>query len=266
MGTEKRARKKANRQARIEAETRATTKERRTKLAIRLGVIVALAVVALLLYNWLAGDDSSDDSDVAAAGASSTTATDPVATDTVECPAEDGSSEPQTTFAAAPPTCIDPDATYQATVETSDGTFVIDLDQSADEAAVNNFVFLSRYHFYDGLDFHRVVPGFVIQGGDPAGTGSGGPGYTWTGGRPESSDAYSAGSVSMANNGSDPSTNGSQFFVAVDDISDRLSADFTYFGEVTEGFEVVEAISALGEGDGPPSRPVTIETITITQS
>ena len=183
-----------------------------------------------------------------------------------DCPAEDGSSERQVQFTAAPPTCIDPDASYQAEVVTSEGTFTIDLLTEADEAAVNNFVFLARYHFYDGLDFHRVATDFVIQGGDPLGDGSGGPGYEWTGGRPESPDVYQAGSVSMANSGGDPATNGSQFFVALDDLAGRLPADYTYFGDVVEGFDVVEAIGALGQGDGPPSRPVTIESVTITQS
>jgi cyclophilin family peptidyl-prolyl cis-trans isomerase len=161
---------------------------------------------------------------------------------------------------------IDESTIYQVTLETDRGPILLELDPQLAPVSVNHFVVNARNGFYDGLTFHRVVPGFVIQGGDPEGTGSGGPGYEWTGGRPESSDVYTAGSVSMANSGSDPSTNGSQFFVALDDISDRLAADFTYFGDVTEGFEVAEAIGALGEGDGPPTRPVTIETITITQS
>lgn len=288
MATEKRARKKANRQARLEAEERARSRAARTRLAIRVGIIVVVAVVGLVVYNVVAGDDGDDGEDVSAAAASTTTAdgedaaTAGTATSTpsttsaddgdaaseasVECPAADGSSDRRTSFPAPPPTCIDPGASYSAEVTTSEGTFTIDLDPDADDAAVNNFVYLARYHFYDGLDFHRVVPDFVIQGGDPAGDGTGGPGYQWTGGRPESSAAYTAGSVSMANSGSDPSTNGSQFFVALDDVSDRLSADFTYFGQVSEGFEVVEAIGALGEGDGPPSRPVTIDSVTITES
>lgn len=253
----------------MEAEQRAMSRAARTRLAIRIGIIVGIAVIGLILYNVLADDDDGGDAeDVAATDTSAATTTTggDAESGAVECPAADGSSERRTTFPAPPPTCIDPAASYSAEVATSEGTFTIELDTSADEAAVNNFVFLSRYHFYDGLDFHRVVPDFVIQGGDPVGDGSGGPGYRWTGSRPESSDAYVAGSVSMANSGSDPSTNGSQFFVALDDVSDSLSADFTRFGQVGEGMDVVEAIGALGEGDGPPTRPVTIDSVTITES
>ena len=320
MGTDKRDRQRANRQARREAETSAASRRRRNKLIIRLGIVAVVVIGALLVYSILSDGDGDGEEVSAAAsttadaassgttaagsattvaggttvapgaattapgsattsagGTTPTTAVDgtptTVATSVTlpapvdpDCPAEDGSSERQVQFTAAPPTCIDPDASYVAEVVTSEGTFSIDLDTGADEAAVNNFVFLSRYHFYDGLDFHRVATDFVIQGGDPQGDGSGGPGYEWTGGRPASPDVYQAGSVSMANSGGDPSTNGSQFFVALDDLSDRLPADYTYFGDVVEGFDVVETIGALGQGDGPPSRPVTIDSVTITQS
>ena len=272
MGTEKRERKKANRQARLAAEHQAATRRRRIRTGLLVGGAVVLILAILLVVSLVSGDDGGDGEDVAA-GATTTVAGDATATSaggpsttvapgTAACPAADGSSARRTSFDGPPPTCIDPGTIYAATVVTSEGTFVMDLDPSLDEASVNNFVFLAGYHFFDGLNFHRVAPGFVIQGGDPSGDGSGGPGYTFTGGTPESSDVYTAGSVSMANSAG-PSTNGSQWFVALDDISGRLQPNYSYFGNVVEGMDVVEAIGALGEGDGPPSREVTIEEITV---
>jgi cyclophilin family peptidyl-prolyl cis-trans isomerase len=279
VATDKRERQKANRQARLAAESKAATRRRRIRTGLLVGGAVVL-ILAVLLVISLISDDGGDDEDVeagatttavgsttaapgdttatSAAGASTTGA----ATAAADCPAADGSSEPQTSFAEAPPDCIDPDTIYAATVVTSEGTFVMDLDPSLDEASVNSFVFLARYHFFDGLNFHRVVPGFVIQGGDPSGDGTGGPGYSFTGGTPDSSDVYAVGSVSMANS-TGPSSNGSQWFVALDDLSSQLQPNYSYFGNVVEGMDVVEAIGALGQGDGPPSREVTIEEITI---
>jgi cyclophilin family peptidyl-prolyl cis-trans isomerase len=273
VGTDKRERQKANRQARLEAEHQAATRRRRIRTVLLVGGAAVLILAVLLVISLLSDDDGDEDveagSTTTAADASATTATgDTTATTaaggdaSAACPAADGSSERRTSFDGPPPDCIDPGTVYAATVVTSEGTFVMDLDPSLDEASVNNFVFLAGYHFFDGLNFHRVVPGFVIQGGDPSGDGTGGPGYAFTGGTPDSSDVYTAGSVSMANS-TGPSSNGSQWFVALDDISDQLQPNYSYFGDVTEGFEVVEAIGALGEGDGPPSREVTIEEITV---
>jgi cyclophilin family peptidyl-prolyl cis-trans isomerase len=278
VGTDKRERQKANRQARREAESQAATRRRRIRTGLLVGGAVVLILAVLLVISLVSDDGGDEDVDASAtttavgsttaapgqttattaAGASTTAGAAAAAT----CPAADGSSERQTSFAEAPPNCIDADTIYAATVVTSEGTFVMDLDPSLDEASVNNFVFLARYHFFDGLNFHRVVPGFVIQGGDPSGDGTGGPGYTFTGGTPDSSDVYTAGSVSMANSAG-PSTNGSQWFVALDDISGQLQPNYSYFGNVVEGMDVVEAIGELGQGDGPPSREVTIEEITI---
>ena len=94
-----------------------------------------------------------------------------------ECPAADGSSPKTQRFKGPPPMCIDPEKTYTATMETTKGTMMIALDPIAAPKTVNNFVVLARYHYYDGVSFHRIIPGFVIQGGDPEGTGRGGPGY-----------------------------------------------------------------------------------------
>jgi cyclophilin family peptidyl-prolyl cis-trans isomerase len=277
VATDKRERQKANRQARLEAESKAATRRRRIRTGALVGGAVVLILGILLIVSLVSGDDGDEDVEAGATttlvgstteAPGDTTATSAAGASTTggaaaaACPAADGSSERQTSFAEAPPDCIDPETIYAATVVTSEGTFVMDLDPSLDEASVNNFVFLARYHFFDGLNFHRVVPGFVIQGGDPSRDGTGGPGYTFTGGTPESSDVYAVGSVSMANSAG-PSTNGSQWFVALDDLSGQLQPNYSYFGNVVEGMDVVEAIGALGEGDGPPSREVTIDEITI---
>src|SRR3984893_18828551 len=125
-------------------------------------------------------------------------------------PNVDGSSPQQRQFDEEPDMHIDPNKRYVATMVTSHGTMVIALDPLAAPRTVNSFVFLARYHYYDGVIFHRIIPGFVLQGGDPTGTGTGGPGYKYADELP-SAGKYQVGSLAMANSG--PNTNGSQFFV-----------------------------------------------------
>ena len=185
---------------------------------------------------------------------------------TIACPALDGSSPRVAAFDAAPPQCIDSKATYSAVIESSEGTMTISLDQRKAPKTANNFVYLARYHFYDGLNFHRVIPGFVIQGGDPEGNGQGGPGYEFADELPDRA-GYPVGAVAMANSG--PNTNGSQFFIVSGDLGLALPGQYTLFGKVTKGLAVVTAIDSLGKQpapDGteyPPSRAVTITSITI---
>lgn len=132
---------------------------------------------------------------------------------------------------------IDLDKLYSVTIATDRGTIVMDLDPRLAPATVNNFVTLARQGYYDGLTFHRVEPGFVIQGGCPEGTGRGGPGYQFAD-EPVQGD-YRAGAVAMANAG--PNTNGSQFFVCLDDLSGRLPKQYNLFGFVTDGMDTVLA-------------------------
>jgi cyclophilin family peptidyl-prolyl cis-trans isomerase len=127
---------------------------------------------------------------------------------------------------------------YVATLDTGRGEIEMTLDPSRAPKTVNNFVFLAREGFYDGLTFHRVVDGFVVQGGDPEGTGSGGPGYRFED-EPVQGE-YIAGSVAMANAG--PNTNGSQFFISTVDNRGRLTKSYNLFGQVTRGMEVVTSI------------------------
>jgi peptidyl-prolyl cis-trans isomerase B (cyclophilin B) len=137
-----------------------------------------------------------------------------------------------------PEQVIDPAQRYQATIATDKGSIVIDLDPSRAPQTVNNFVFLAREGFYDGLTFHRVVDDFVIQGGCPHGTGSGNPGYQFED-EPVKGE-YVAGAVAMANSG--PNTNGSQFFICTVDDRQKLDKKYNLFGQVDSGMDVVTSI------------------------
>ena len=208
--------------------------------------------------------------DTTGAGAAETTGAVPTTrrarVGTIGCPELDGSSPKVASFDAAPPQCIDSLAAYSAVIESSEGTMTISLDQRKAPKTANNFVYLARYHFYDGLNFHRVIPGFVIQGGDPEGNGQGGPGYEFADELPGRA-GYPVGAVAMANSG--PNTNGSQFFIVSGDLGLALPGQYTLFGKVTKGLATVTAIDSLGKQpapDGteyPPSRAVTITSITI---
>ena len=167
-------------------------------------------------------------------------------------------------YSSPPEMVIDPSTTYTATIRTNKGTITAKL--FADEApnTVNNFVFLAREGFYDGVIFHRVIRGFMIQGGDPTGTGTGGPGYRFD----DELDAarrhrYARGTLAMANAG--PNTNGSQFFVMHADYG--LPPSYSVFGKAVDGLEVVDAIATTATGPGDrPKNDMVIQTIEITES
>ncbi len=179
------------------------------------------------------------------------------------CPAPDGSSPKLQEFDAAPPMCIDPSRRYSAEMVTSKGTMTIALDAAGAPQTVNNFVFLARYHYYEGIVFHRIIPGFMLQGGDPTGTGRGGPGYRFADELPKPG-RYEIGSLAMANAG--PDTNGSQFFIVSGPSGVRLPPQYSLFGKVISDLSVVHAIEAVGSGSGAPSETVTIESVTITDA
>ena len=153
-------------------------------------------------------------------------------------------------------------------VVTSEGDFTISLDPENWPATSTSFRHLVEQGFYDDNGFHRVVPGFVIQGGDPfygddAKVGSGGAGYAVDEDVPADT-TYPAGTVAMAKTGTDPAgRSGSQFFVVSGEGGGQLTPDYSIAGTVTSGMETVDAIDALGQGDGPPSKPVTIESMTL---
>ena len=168
------------------------------------------------------------------------------------------------TYAAAPAMTINPTKTYTATLHTSCGTIVMNLLPKQAPVTVNNFVFLAGQGFYNGLTFHRVIPGFVIQGGDPKGDGTGGPGYQFKDELPKTT--YTLGDVAMANAG--PNTNGSQFFIVQGSQAVSLPHQYSRFGHVTTGQNVVNLIANVPADatTGKPNQPVWIYSATITTS
>lgn len=225
----------------------------------------ALGVLALATPLVLAGCGSEESTPAAGSGGGdSTTAAETSSGDAaVECPPAEGTEERTTSFESAPPMCLTPGVDYTAVITTDAGTVTVDLLEDKAPETVNNFVFLARNHYYDGITFHRVIPGFMIQGGDPQGTGSGGPGYQFSDELPAAGE-YEIGSVAMANAG--PDTNGSQFFIVTGDAGVSLPPDYSLFGAVTEGMETVTAIETDGSAQGTPSTTHTIESVEIIEN
>lgn len=171
-------------------------------------------------------------------------------------------------YSQMPEMRVDPAKTYTATLVTNKGTIQVELFPSDAPLTVNNFVCLANDGYYNDTPFHRIVKGFVIQGGDPTGTGTGGPGYKFKD-EPVSKD-YERGILAMANAG--PNTNGSQFFIVLEDLRGKLPKNYTIFGRVTEGLDVVDAIAntptSVGRGGekSTPEEPITLESVTVAES
>lgn len=160
--------------------------------------------------------------------------------------------------------CIDPEKTYIATMVTSMGTLTIALYPDVAPKTVNNFVTLARYHYYDGLIFHRVINGFVLQGGCPEGSGMGGPGYRFEDELPAPGQ-YEIGSLAMANAG--PNTNGSQFFVISGPSGAGLPPQYSLFGKVVGGEELIPQMQSVPTSAGDrPVEDLVIESVTIAES
>jgi cyclophilin family peptidyl-prolyl cis-trans isomerase len=186
------------------------------------------------------------------------------------CPKSPATALKKSKWSSAPAVTIDSAKTYKATVKTDVGTFVIALDAKDAPKTVNNFIFLAQHHFYDCVIFHRVIPGFMDQTGDPTGTGSGGPGYTIPDELPakasNAADQYPVGSVAMANTG-EPNTGGSQFFIVTGAEGEALQNTYTLFGHVISGMSVVQKINAQGSTAGvPPDVTHRMLKVTITSS
>src|SRR5437016_769547 len=246
--------------AKLAARRAASRRKRRRDrvLAGAVGAAVALAGIGVGVYLITRGPAPK-------AAASKTT------TAAVACggtkPA--AASVPKPKFTKAPPLTIDPKKTYTVTMQTSCGKIQLLLDPKDAPIAVNSFVFLVRQHFYDGLTFHRIVKDFVIQGGDPTGTGSGGPGYSFND-ELGNGLTYQLGTLAMANSG--PNTNGSQWFVVTGSQGTSLPNQYTIFGKVVKGMDVVDEIGKVQTkgGSGPdaqqPVKPVIMEKVTIKAS
>ena len=191
------------------------------------------------------------------------------------CPSAAGTSPRRVTFPyAQPPMCINPAKSYSAVFKTDLGSFTVSLDAKSAPKTVNAFVYLARYHFYDGLTFHRVIPGFVVQGGDPnppsnasaAPSGPQGPGFVVQGEVPKAG-AYQVGTVAMAKTGAQPAgATESQFFIVTGSQGTSLPPLYSIFGQVTSGMGVVNRISAAGSASGTPSVTHRIVSVTIHSS
>jgi cyclophilin family peptidyl-prolyl cis-trans isomerase len=194
------------------------------------------------------------------------------------CPPATGSTKRVVWFTRAPSPCIPATSVWDATFKTSLGDIVVNMPAAASFAAVNNFVFLARYQYYNGTFFHRVIPGFVVQGGDPTGTGSGGPhgypGYSFTGNtpaancktKPSQAACYQPGDIALANS-SGPSTDASQFFFVLPGGQTTLNTEpnYTIFGHVVSGMSVVDKIGADGSSSGTPTVTVYLLSVTVKQ-
>ncbi len=288
MPSEKRQRQDEGRIERRVAQVTAAKRHQRMRTARNIGIVVAVLVVGAFLWSLRGGGDDSVDtagsSTTADTSTSSTLASlvtypGPGGTLTGEtpCPAADGSADRTTSFAQAPPTCIDPAKRYRATLETTEGTIVVELDPAKAPIAVNNFVVLARYHYFDGVPFHRIVPGFVDQAGTPVDQSSPDiqttPGYTIPDELPDTSglaspaDAYPDGALAMANRG--PDTGTSQFFIVVPGGGQQFATNpnYTVFGRVVEGLDVATSINQFGDAatNGTPTRSISITKVTITE-
>ncbi|MCU1366319.1 MAG: peptidyl-prolyl cis-trans isomerase [Ilumatobacteraceae bacterium] len=270
MGTDKRERQKANRQLKLEEMAREARKRKTKKRGLQFGLGVPLLIVVVFGAIRLFGKDdtksisAASTTAVATDGSADISTTSGVPGQPLACPAEDGSAAAVHQFPAAPTMCIDTTKKYTVTVTTSLGAYTAELDATKAPLAVNSFVYLARYHYFDNTPCHRIIPGFVIQCGDPTGTGSGNPGYSFKDELPKAGE-YKLGSLAMANSGAD--TNGSQFFVISGNDGIALPPKYSLFGQVTSGLDVVAKLDAVGTaGAGTPSTPVTINSVTVAES
>jgi cyclophilin family peptidyl-prolyl cis-trans isomerase len=253
----KRARKKAGRDARRDAVRQAKRRRRRQRLILLATSLVLIGGGVLIVLFVRGGNDNrpqatpSDDPAIVAP------TPEPVACG-AELPSAAGSRKK--TYPKPTDQKLDPEKTYTLRLETSCGDIEIELDVDGSPRTANSVAFLAREGFYDGLVFHRIVPDFVVQGGDPQGDGSGGPGYDVVEPPPEDVE-YAEGTVAMAKGQNDPpGTSGSQFFVVSGPEAADLPAEYAFLGNVVDGKDVVEKIEALGkEGVAQPSAWAYIE-------
>jgi peptidyl-prolyl cis-trans isomerase B (cyclophilin B) len=277
--SEKRARQRAARDARLEAERQA---QKRRKQYRNGAIVVVIAGVVVLVAFLLSGNNNKP----VQAQSKVTTTTTPVgkANAALQTKANDVAvkagcpKSPTTptaaakqTYTAAPPMTIDTSKTYIATFKTTTGTFVATLDASSAPQTVNNFVFLANKGYFNCGSFFRVIPGFVLQTGNPAQTNSGNePGYTIPDELPPKASnpaqQYPLGSLVMANRGS-ANTGGSQFFIVSGTQGEGLPNTYSLFGQVTTGQSVVDTIGQQGSASGiPPKVTQRILTLTINES
>jgi cyclophilin family peptidyl-prolyl cis-trans isomerase len=241
---------------RLAEQARAKKRRKQTRNGIVLAVIVGVIVLIVVLTT---GSSPKKPASTTSTTATSKNAKLQAAADKIAvaagCPSSTKATVNTQKYSSAPAMTIDTSKTYTATVKTTAGSFTIALDAKTTPITVNNFVFLADKGFYHCVIFHRVIPTFMDQTGDPTGTGDGGPGYTIADEYPAAAanakDQYPIGSVAMANTGS-PHTGGSQFFIVAGPEGESLPNSYTLFGQVTSGMSVVEKINSEGSAAGVP--------------
>jgi cyclophilin family peptidyl-prolyl cis-trans isomerase len=288
--------KRARQRAAREQKQAIIDKGRKRRRSYRRGAVVVVAAAAIvgivLLVNGStpksAGKKTTQTTLGSATSTTTSSTTTTFATPTTQalssaaveptCPSASGSTKRVTWFKTMPPDCISKTSVWLATFDTSLGNIVVKMNAVSSYAAVNNFVFLARYKYYDGIFFQRIVSGFVVQGGDPTGTGSGGvhslPGYHFTGNEPPSScksdpsqsACYQVGDLALAN-AATASSDASQFFFVLPGGQTVLNQEpvYTIFGKVTSGLSVVEKIGAYGSEAGTPKLKIYILSLTVKQ-
>lgn len=261
MGTDKRNRKKENRRQRLDDLAKQQHRRRTRKRITRLVIVIA-SVVGVTFIIWVSrGDDAVTSTDTTPSTQANPITEGAAITGETPCPAIDGTSERAASFENAPPNCLEDGKTYSAVVTTNKGEFTIALDPQKAPLAVNSFVTLARYQYFDNTQCHRAIPEFVVQCGDPTATGSGGPGYAFADELPQQGE-YMIGSIAMANSG--PNTNGSQFFIITGEQGATLPPSYTLFGQVTDGLDTtVPALNAAANPDPAANGVPPLETLTI---
>ncbi|MGH2760393.1 MAG: peptidylprolyl isomerase [Actinomycetota bacterium] len=259
----KRARKKEARDERRELIRQAVRRRRRQRLVLLAGSLLLIGGGLLIVFFLRDGDEGDPQATPSGAPAVAAPTPEPVACG-AELPEAAGSGKKS--YPKADDQKLDPDKTYTLRLETSCGDIEIELDHEQSPRTANSVAFLAREGFYDGLVFHRIVPDFVIQGGDPQGDGSGGPGYDVVEPPPEDFK-YDQRLVAMAKSQNDPpGTSGSQFFIVSGPEGGDLPAEYGYLGKVVDGMDIVEKIEALGsEGEPQPSAWAYIERASIVE-
>ncbi len=255
----------------------AQQKAQKRKQNLRRTITIAIAAVLVIGISYLIFKPAPKSASSTTTSHATSTTTKPTAgggsgnkalsaiTTSANCPASFSATLNKPSYPTAPPMTIDTSKTYTATVTTDVGPFTVQLDPKVAPKAVNSFVFLANQHFFDCITFHRVIPSFVDQTGDPTGTGTGGPGYQFADELPKTaSPQYPLGSVAMANSGAN--TNGSQFFIVAGTQGETLAPSYTLFGKVTAGMSVISTINAAGASSGTPTTLHRMVSVTIATS
>ena len=281
MATSKRERQKAARREKLEREQRYEKRRKNIRRGVIVGVIAVIVVGSGALL-FTGGKPK------AKAGATTTTLSAPTTTTTAKpaafavtqaqanakavaagCPASTSTRVNTKAYSKAPAMTINTAKTYYAHFTTTAGNFVVKLDAKTAPITTNNFVFLANQGYYKCVIFHRVITGFMIQGGDPTGTGSGGPGYTIADEYPKAATPnYPLYSIAMANTGQ-PHTGGSQFFIVTGSAGESLSNAYSLFGQVVSGVKAVNTIQNAGSSSStgvPPAITHRILNITISEA